>query len=115
MLHNNLDPDVAEVAVQFAHQPLHPDQPGRAQREVGEPDQIAAGQGAHPVGELGQRAGGEHAADQRSHRSAGDSDHLVTAGVQLLDHPDVGEAARPAGAEHEVDLHASSEARGTHR
>lgn len=89
--------DVA-YCVQDLARPHHP---GRADGRVQQLQDGALSQRLGPLGELVDPSGRLQAADQRAHRRAGDADDVVAAGLQRLDHPDVGVAAGATAAERE--------------
>ena len=56
------------------------------------------------LAEFGQLAGRVDAADQRAAGGARHRDHVEAARLERLDHADLGEAARTAGAQDQRDL-----------
>ena len=91
--------DRAEDVAHRVQDLLGPQHTGRADGRVQQPQDGALRQRLRPVGEFVESPGRLQPADQRAHRRAGDADDLVAAGVQCLDHPDVGIAAGAAAAE----------------
>ena len=91
------------VADHFAHrrdQAMAVEQAAIAQRRIAEQAQErAAVQRLDAGAEFGELAGREHAADQRAAGTAGDRCDPQTARLDRLDHPDLRQPARAAGAQ----------------
>ena len=60
-------------------------------------------QNAEAMAALAEAPGRVNRADHRTHRHAGDAGHFVAALAQHLEHADVRQPARAAGAEHDRD------------
>src|SRR5699024_7777481 len=91
-----------------AHDPIGADRPAPGEGDVEQPEDVTLGQPPHPRLELVELAGGQQCSHDRAHRGAGDADHLVAAGLELADRPDVCVPARPAGTERQRHPHATT-------
>lgn len=80
-----------------------PQDAGRANRRIQQPQDGALRQGLGPVGELVESAGRMHPTDHRAHRRAGDPNDVIAALPQRLDHSDVGVTPGAAAAERQCD------------
>ena len=79
-------------------------QAGSTDDRIDQAQEIGAIHALQRLAEVAELACREHAADQRAARGTGDRDDVETARIQRLDHADLRQAARTAGAERERDL-----------
>ena len=96
-----LDARLADHLAQRPHQAVAGEQRRPAEARIEQPQHRPARGAQHPVAQVGQFAGRARTADQRPARRAGDRHDAHAARLQGLDHPDLRQPARAAGAEHQ--------------